>query len=220
MADVQVIYLRDVIAVDKVEPVDSLEVAALRIIGKGVGSAASVLINNIESPNFLVMSKNEIVAEVPSIVIDGDDIIRSVAVLAAKATNTERAVLTYKLSGHLTRVSGIQRLVQRYVLMLLTSPGSDIFDPDIGGGLQDLVGKVAVSLNADLDINGPVARAVNKTTEDLRKIQSQSPFLNPSERLINAELIGTFFDPRTTVLAIQIQLNSAAGRSAVTNLVL
>jgi hypothetical protein len=220
MADLQVVYLQDVITVHKVEPVDSLDIAAVKVVGKKMDSAATVLINNIESPSFFIVSKSELIAEIPSIVVQSDDIIRSVAVLAAKATNTERAVINFRLGGHLTKVSGIQRLIQRYILMLLTSPGSDLFDPDIGGGLQDLIGKVASRPASEHEVSGSVARSVNKATEDLQRLQSGSQFLDPSERLVSADIIGTFFDPRTTVLAVQVQLNSAAGRAAVANLVL
>jgi hypothetical protein len=220
MADLQVVYLQDVITVHKVEPIDSLDVAAVRVVGKKMNSAATVLINNIESPSFFIVSKSELVAEIPSIVVQNDDIIRSVAVLASRASNTERAVINFRLGGHLTKVSGIQRLVQRYILMLLTSPGSDLFDPDLGGGLQELIGRVASRPSSDHEVNGSVARAVNKATEDLQRVQGSSNFLDPSERLVSADIIGTFFDPRTTVLAVQVQLNSAAGRAAVANLVL
>jgi len=220
MADLQVVYLQDVVTVTKVEPVDTLDIAAVKITGKRMDSAAMVLINNILSPSFLLLSQSELVAEVPSIVVDGGDIIRSVAVLSSRASNTERSVINFRLGGHLTKVTGIQRLVQRYILMLLTSPGSDLFDPDIGGGLQDLIGVVASRPASDHEVTSSVARAVNKATEDLQSIQGTSSFLEPSERLVSADIIGTFFDPRTTVLAVQVQLNSAAGRSAVANLVL
>lgn len=220
MADLQVVYLQDVISVSKIEPVNSLEVAAVKVTGKKMDAAAIVLINNIESPSFFVISKSELVAEVPSIVVDSDDIIRSVAVLSSRSSNTERSVVNFRIGGHLTKVSGIQRLVQRYILMLLTSPGSDLFDPELGGGLQDLIGTVASGPSSDHAVSGSVARAVNKATEDLQRVQGSSPFLDPSEKLVSADIMGTFFDPRTTVLAVQIQLNSAAGRSAVANLVL
>jgi len=181
-----------------------------------LSSASAVLINGIESPAFLVLDRHTIVVEIPSSQVG--DLVRSVAVLSSRIAKTERSVLSFRIGGSSSRVSGILRLVQRYTLMLLTSPGSDIINPEMGGGLLSLVGKTLQGAGRGENVRSSIQQSISKTTADIRKLQSQGPGFDPDETLLSALLINVNFDARTTTLAVRAQLESAAGRAAVANL--
>lgn len=210
MADVQVVYLRDMLPVYKVEPIPDFSIPSVRIKGKRYDTAATVLLNGVECPAFLLISNAELVAEIPKAVLG--DMITTIAVLASKMTDSKKALLSFRMGGHTTRVSGVQRLVQRFVLMLLTDPGSDVYQPQAGGGLMSLIGQ-----NANLLLSGGIERCITKTSDDLRKVQKDRP---PDERLSMAAVAGMDFDARTTAMAVRIIITSAAGNSATANLVL
>ena len=215
MADLQVAYLRDVMPVTRIEPVDT-SVPSIRILGRHMSSATVVLINGLESPLFIPISDSEVIAEIPTSIVN--DLIRSVAVLSNRMGTAERAVLVFRLGGASSKVSGIQRLVQRYVLMLLTSPGSALLNPTLGGGLLKFVGKAMGGVSTNDRIAATVQQSVTKAAEDIRKIQATSSGLTAAEKLVSAQLAGVQFDARTTTLAIRVIVDSAAGRSALANL--
>lgn len=213
MADLQITYLQDIMPVTKVEPLPSATIPAVRIYGRNLLAAASVLINGIESPSFIVVSKGQLVAEIPTSLVG--DLIRSVAVLSNRIVTTERSVVTFRLGGHSSKIRGILRLVQRYVLMLLTTPGSDIHNTEMGGGILRLIGK---SINGNENIQASVQQSVAKAATDLKRIQSTSQGLSSDETLVSATIANVFFDQRTTTLAIKVQVVSAAGDAAIANL--
>lgn len=215
MADLQVVFLQDLLPVSRVEPINSTT-PALRVRGKELSAASAVLINGIEAPAFLVTDRHSLVVEIPSSQVG--DLIRSVAVLSSRITKADRSVLTFRIGGSSARVSGILRLVQRYVLMLMTNPGSDVLNPSLGGGLLNLVGKTIQGNGQGENVRTGIQQSISKTTSDLRKIQTQGAGLPPDETLLSALLVNVNFDARTTTLAVRLQLESAAGQLAVANL--
>ncbi|MCA8938939.1 MAG: hypothetical protein KDB07_03990 [Planctomycetes bacterium] len=214
MADLQVVFLRDIMPVSRVEPLDS-SIPSLRISGRNFRAASAVLINGIESPAFLSVSNSQLLAEIPSSIVG--DLVRSVAVLSNRITSTDRSVLSFRISGSSSKVRGILRLVQRFVLMLLASPGSDILNPSVGGGLTNLVGKVITGSQRS-NIQSAVQQIVSKTASDLKRIQAESDALTESETLASATLATVVFDPSTTTLAIRVSLVAANGQDALANL--
>lgn len=214
MADIQVVFLRDIMPVIRVEPLDS-DVPSLRVTGRNFRSASAVLINGIESPAFLPVSDGQLLAEIPSSIVG--DLVRSVAVLSNRITTTDRSVLSFRISGSSSKVRGILRLVQRYTLMMLTKPGSDLLNPELGGGLTNLVGQV-VGGSQSSNVQSAVQQIVSKTASDIKRIQSESNALTESETLASATLATVVFDPSTTTLAIRVQLTAANGQEALANL--
>lgn len=216
MADLQVVFLRDLMPVKRVEPLD-IDPPALRITGNRMSAAAAVLVNGVEAPSFIVTGRNTVIAEIPTAVLG--DLIRSVAVLSDRIVSTNRSILSMRLGGTSSKVRGILRMVQRYALMMLSSPGSDIVHPEDGGGLQDMVGKVVSGSGKNSSINAAIQKVVTRTNASMRRIETNSSFLEPDERFASGYLAGVLFDQKTTTLAVRVQLESAAGEAAVANLI-
>lgn len=215
MPDLQVAYLQDVMPVRRIDPLD-IAVPSIRVVGQDMNTASTVLINGLESPAFVVVSQSEIISEIPSSVVG--DLIRSVAVLSNRIGSSDRSVLVFRLGGNSSKVSGILRLVQRFVLMLLTTPGTDLLNPELGGGLLNIIGR-QVQGSQQGGINTAVQQSISKAAGDLRTIQAKaSANLLASERLTSATLAGVQFDARTTTLAIRVIVESSAGKAALANL--
>lgn len=215
MADLQVVFLRDMIRVSNVRPDLTKPFPALRIVGTDMDEAVSVLINGLESPQYLPISRTELIAEIPG----GVDVVASVAVLTNTLLSTARSVVLIRLNQQASKVSGIVRLVQRFITMLLTSPGTDLYQPTMGGGLQSLIART-FSRKDTQSLQSIAVQAVRKTVSDLVAVQSTSDFLSPDERISSAQVTGVTFDARTTTLAIQASLDSESGRTALANLFL
>lgn len=213
MAELQVAYLQDIMPISRIEPLQSVDIPGIRIYGKNLLSTVSVLINGLESPSFVVLNRGQVVAELPTSVIG--DIVRSVAALSNRVLTTERSVVTFRLGGRSSKVVGIMRLVQRYVTMLLTTPGADIIHPQLGGGLLQIIGRPVRNKE---NIQAAVQQAVSKASSDLKRVQSTTERLAEDEILVTAQLASVYFDPRTTTLAIRVQVVSAAGDAALANL--
>jgi phage baseplate assembly protein W len=215
MADIQVMYLQDVLPVTNVQPLDT-NTPSLKISGSRFDSASTVLLNGIVSNVFVILHAGEIVVEIPELL--QEDLIRSVAVLSSRALTGGRSVASFVLERSPSKVSGIQRLVQRFALMMLTTPGSDIVNPELGGGLQTLLGKTLNGKNQGTGIQSVVQQSISKTENDIKSLQANSIGLGFSEQLLSASLDRVTFDSRTATLAIRIIVQSAAGQVATANL--
>jgi hypothetical protein len=125
--------------------------------------------------------------------------------------------MRFRISRTPGRVQGILRLVQLYLKVLFTTPGTDIFLPDIGGGvLQNLGATYGADKTGDVVSN--LAIAVSQTTKQIVAIQSRDQRIPRDERLLSARLISASFDRAEGALIGTIGLSSQAGKTATANL--
>lgn len=214
MADILVVFSREMLNVTKVEPTSSFERGLLVTVAKAK-YAEVVLVNGVPSASIVPVSENQLLAEVPESVMG--DVIRSVSVLSYRPTQAGTSALTVRLLRQAKRAQGISRLVQRYVLMLFTDPGSDLFSPDLGGGLTSLVNKV-ISGNQGTNLQSSVQQCISKASRDLERIDASNLRLSDDERLDQAVLSSLLFDPNALTIAARIGLTAISGEQAISNL--
>lgn len=214
MADILVVFSREMLNVTKVEPTSSFERGLLITVAKAK-YAEVVLVNGVPSASIVPVSENQLLAEVPESVMG--DVIRSVSVLSYRPTQAGTSALTVRLLRQAKRAQGISRLVQRYVLMLFTDPGSDLFSPDLGGGLTSLVNKV-ISGNQGTNLQSSVQQCISKASRDLERIDASNLRLSDDERLDQAVLSSLLFDPNALTIAARIGLTAISGEQAISNL--
>lgn len=214
MADIQVVFLREVLSISRVEPVDNL-LGGLRITMPRAREVEVILINGIQSPSVVPLSDTQLLAEVPSTVMG--DVVRSVSALSRRPTVSDRSALAFRLLRQTKRASGIQRLVQRFVLMLLSNPGSDVFHPQQGGGFLSLV-EHTTSGRMTGNLQGAVQQCITKTVQDLRSLDAKNSRLHPDEKIDQAVLSNFAFDVNTTTIAVRVGLTAVSGDSALSNL--
>ena len=95
----------------------------LDIRGTSFVDVANVLINGYRSPNFIVESTTRIFAEIPS-AARGEPVTDIQVLLLSAAPGQESAVVL-DVGGGDGYVSGTAKLLQTFIKVLLTTPGSD-----------------------------------------------------------------------------------------------
>ena len=202
--DFQVLAFRDAAKLTRIgllmEPV-----LALDIYGRDFRDVSKVLINGVPSPEFIVFSLEHLVAQVPKSQIGAEFL--SVVVLSARELNTPVSVISFEAAIGNRAAEGRTRLVQNFLMLLFTTPGSSIFDKNKGGGLYQLAGKTLTTG----ELRAEASLSVDRTRSQLIQVQAGDSRLDPSERLQAATLLGVDFNPQTSTLSLRLRLTAADG---------
>jgi len=217
--DFQIVLPQESIILSKVSFVPGTGVGgvplALMVEGDDFTSIDEVQINSITSPDVIILSQHQLIAQVPDLVARG--VLTTVTVLSRKLTVTPHSFLRFRIPRTPGRVSGILRLMQLYLKILFTTPGTDIFSPTLGGGILENLG---ATFGADQggDIVSNLAVAVNRTTRQIVALQSRDQRTPRDERLLSANLSSAGFNRAEAALIGTIAISSQAGRTALANL--
>lgn len=207
MKGIQVIRLLDALPVNNVQIAAGVTPLSVIIQGEDFRNVESVLLNGFEAPEFVVMSRTRIIAQVP-------DAIRlaaltDIVVLSFNLTLTERSLVEFTVGRKIRSIQGIPRLMQVFLRQLLRTPGSNVFHPQSGGGLMRQVGgNITERSAADIQI------AIDRTRRYITSVQAATPRMPPEERLLSAEIAGLFVNPADTSINVTIVLTSHTGQRA------
>jgi hypothetical protein len=215
MNDIKVIVIKDILPVNRVSFVPNFTPLSLSIEGSLLLQANEVLINDINAPEFMIVSDKKLVAQVPDSQVNSR--LRSVTVLATKPSADRSSILHLDAGKTFSGLKGLEKLIQYFVKVLLQNPGSDIFNPTLGGGVLGLVGRV-VSKKDSSALSASLVSSVNQTRDQIIKQQGQINRLPSDERLLRADTQAVGFNPNTTTLAARISIGAVSGRTAVANL--
>lgn len=213
----EVVRFRDLVEVLSIPRfVPGVTPPALEIKGEDFRSVERVVINDQSSPEFIIINKKTIYVQIPEAI----QRIKTIEVLSGKFTrSTSSSKLSYELGPKTRKVAGILKLMQLFIKLLLQTPGSDIFNPERGGGLLALVGAMGTGRGMD-SIIGSVSRAVQTTVSQMRSSQINVPGLPLSEQLLSAEVTDFDIFERQMEARVKVLLVSMAGKEAVTALAL
>lgn len=215
MIDIKVIAIKDILPVNRVSFVNDFSPLSLMIEGSLLLQANEVLINEIDSPEFMILSNDRLIAQVPESQVKSR--LRSVTVLATKPSADRTSILHLDAGKTFSRLQGLEKLVQYFVKILLQNPGSDIFNPTEGGGVLGMIGRV-VSRNDSTSLSASLVSAVNQTRDQVIARQNRISRIPSDERLLRADTQAVGFNPNTTSLAARISIGAVSGREAVANL--
>lgn len=211
MFGIQLIRLLDVLKVNTVRSAVGVSPRSIIITGDDFRQVEVVMINGAPSPDFVVYSKTELVAQVPLEFVDS--FITSVAVLSSGLTLTDRSLVQFTFGTRPKKVSGIVRLMQTYLRLLLRTPGTNVFHKRSGGGLIRRVGS-----NINARSAADVAIAVNSTQQYLVGVQTAERNIPPTERLLSATVAKVNASRQDTSIAVTILLTNHSGQSAAATL--
>lgn len=196
--------------------VKGLSPLTLELRGADFSSAEKVVINEITVPEFMIVNKQTVYAQLP----EGTQSISSVRVLSSRfSRDVESALVTFEIGSKTRKVEGILKLVQLFTKWILQSPGSDLFNPTRGGGLQQIVGKVATGRDMQ-PVFASITRAISTTVTQIRAAQINATRLPLSERLLSANLVDMRIYEEQMQARARVSLQSAGGAEAVSALVL
>jgi hypothetical protein len=210
MRDFRVVQSKAALRVTSISPVRGFDPPSIIVLGEKFQLAEQVLYNGIDVPEFVIASQTRIVARIPDALLGLP--MTGVSVMTSVPAANSSSLLSLGLSRLSRSVAGMDKLVQDWMLLFMTTPGSDIFDPSLGGGGQQVVGKAAgpggSGASAELSL------AVSRTREQLLSIQAKSPRIPPAERLLSASLVSVRFDEMTTTLTAVVDIRNMVGASA------
>ena len=107
-------------------------------------------------------------------------------------------------------IEGQAELIQRVVKVLLTIPGSDIFDPDYGVGIQAMLPKLYD--DRDLEKTKMTAtEAILKAEKALKQEDAVASGLKPSEMLSSLHLRDLSYDVNNTQWVVDIVMKTMDG---------
>lgn len=214
--DLQTVVPQDTIPLSSVKYAKMSGIGVLDITGEDFRSVDEVLINDIVSPDVIVVSKTHLIAQLPgSLQLNPD--VRSVQVLSRTFTVTAKSLLRFRIGDTPGRTQGINRLVQLFVKLLLSNPGSDRFNRNLGGGALRNVGRTFNAVEGET-VKADFTIAVDRTARQIISLQSRNGSLPADERLLTASLIGATFSRSSAALYMSVELVAQSGRPAQLNL--
>lgn len=212
--DFQICYPQELIPVSKVASVPG-DSSLIEVDGEDFSAIESVSANEVLLTDLIVLSRTKLRARLPPGVTASS--VRTVTVTSRRLVLTIRSLLRFKISRFPGKVTGILRMSQLFLKVLLTDPGTDIFNQTLGGGaLKGLKRNYALS-----DTRGIVndfAISVQTTLRQIIAIQSRQR-IPPEERLVDAQITSSSFSPQEEALLATIELTNQAGQPAILNLV-
>lgn len=214
MKDFKIIEVQTVLKVTSVTVVRGLNPPSVLVVGNQLNLAQVVEYNGEKATEFFIPSPDRMLLRVPSSQVGKS--LKELKVLSSAPLPNLRSGIRLSMFGPARLVSGMERLVQAWLLIFFTTPGSDIFSPESGGGARALIGR---SSNGDgSGIAADLALAVERTTSELLRLQAKSPLLPPSERLLSCTLSSVRFDPEMITLYATVSLQNMLGESSVMTL--
>jgi hypothetical protein len=189
--------------------------SALDIKGEDFQNTSAVLINGDRSPTFVVVSSTRILADVPASQFATP--IRNVSVLKTEVDGARSTVISFESAVPTSLLSPSTYLVQRFLKLLISSPGSDIFAPTRGAGILSLLGPIPVAASA---VGALVASKVQTAVSQMLEDQSDRTDMLPEEKLSSVQVLTAEYSARDTALDVRLRLIAETGSSVVAGVVL
>lgn len=209
MIDFRFVHAKTLLKVTSMAPIRGFSPPSIVILGQTLDRTDEVILNGVTTKTFSVQSPTRLIVQIPPSQVGRA--ISSLQVLSTVPGLTDSDQLNFNASS-VSKVDGIDRLVQSFIIIALSNPGSDLFEPGSGGGILGLVGR-------STDANGKgvaadLALAIEKTKSELLSLQGKDQRIPPSERLLSATLVNVNFSPSSTVLSAIVELLNSLGQSA------
>lgn len=213
--DFQVIYLMDALRISSVSNVSGVVPRTIDVRGPDFRNVVKIEINDEEAPSFVVESRKRILVQVPD--SQEKKRIRSVAVLSNSFTKTESSLVKFELTNNPKKAAGLMKLIQVFILWLLRTPGTDVWYPNTGGGLQKLIG-AEFSKAKSGSVVAEFSLAVSRTRQQIISKQASNTRLDADERLAAANVLSAVFNANQTALIGRVELIAQSGRRAAVGL--
>ena len=215
--DYQVLFPQEVVRLNTIQQVPLATRPTLDIVGQDFSSVDEVLVNDQSSPFIQILSNTRLTAQLPVNVHASE--VRSVLVVSRRLTLSKSSVLRFKISDTPAKCTGLLKLMQLYVKLMLTTPGTDIFDPQLGGGVLNMLSS-NISGSEGAGVVSQFIISSNNVVRQIIAIQGRQPKLPLDEKLLSANVISAKFSTAQRALFVTVELISQAGRSAISNLVM
>lgn len=210
MKDFSIIAARVLLKVHSVAPIRGFNPPSVVVLGDKLNLTQEVFYNELKVTEFVVSAPNRLVVRIPESQV-GKEFVGIQVFSSVNVTKTSSA-LSFELIKPLRQIEGIERLVQSWMIVFFTSPGSDVFDLKSGGGVRAIIGKNTNTQGKG--VSADLALAIERTQNELLRLQSQNSKIPLSEKLLSATLSAMNYDDRTTTLSATVALKNMLGEQA------
>ena len=186
----------------------------LSIVGNDFRAVDEVLVNGLKSPDSIIISKTKLLAQVPDELLDQN--ILSVSVFSRRLTITPKSFIRFRISKTPGKVTGIMRLMQKYLKILFTSQGTDIFNMQLGASALRDIGSTFTGDGTQIVQN--LVIAADTATKQMIALQARDPSIPADERLLSATVTKSGFNKEEGTVNVEIELINQSGQPAITNL--
>ncbi len=214
--DLQCIFPAEVIPITQVTPIQGASPAQIRVVGSDFSSVGVVEVNEREVPAYFIENRTTMRVTLPEGVALTD--VHMVSVISNRLTLTKKSIIRFQIGRTPGKVRGTMKLVQQFLKILFTEPGTDIFLPQMGASALKGVGNT-FSKDQSAKLLSDFAIAVKSTQRQLMVIQARQPSLPADERLLNAKLTSSVFSVAEQALLVSIEITSQTGVPASVNLI-
>lgn len=210
MKDFRIIQAKTILTIFSISPIRGFNPPSVVVLGSKLNSASELLYNGVPVTEFFVSSDTRLVVRIPPSQV-GKDLVDFQAFASVSILNNSASVVL-ELSKPLKQISGIDRLVQSWMMIFLTTPGSDVFQPSSGGGARAIIGSRTdrrhSSAAADLTV------AIDRTESEILRLQSSQRNIPPEEKLLSSDLETLSFDDATGTLSATVRLKNFVNQAA------
>jgi hypothetical protein len=210
MKDLLVVQAKVVLKTTSIAPIRNFTPPAVVVLGEDLHLTKEILYNNVEVTEFVISSPSRLIVRIPTSQVGKE--LTSLQALTTSTISRQDSLLSMAIVRPLRTVQGIDKLVQQFTLAMLTTPGSDIFEPYSGGGARAIIGR---SANGNDSPAALLSLAVDRTKQQVFRSQAKNSHIPPSERLLSATLSSVEFDAENTAIRGVVDLRSVAGEGAL-----
>lgn len=214
MKDFRIITAKVILNVYSVAPVRGFLPPSILVAGEKLDRASEVLYNGISVSEFAVVASNRLVVKIPKSQVGQK--FQDIKVLAQVSAAKADATLSLGVTTPPKTVSGIDRLVQSWVIIFMTTPGSDIFTPNSGGGAVAIIGRPTD--RSGKGVAADLAIAIERTKQEILRLQAGIQTIPPSEKLLSSSLDSIQYDQASTVTSARVIIQNMIGNSAEVSL--
>jgi len=212
--DFQVVFAQELIKLTSIQEIQGFTPRTLDILGEDFRAVDEVLVNGLPSPEVVIVSRRRMMAQVPRQL--GLSQVSTVSVISNKLAITEKSVLRFRLGKTPSKVTGTLRLVQIFLKVLFTTPGSDIFAPRIGAAALKNLG-LTFGVSQGTNVVSDFIVAVGTAQRQILAIQARDPTIPLDERLLTAKVTTAGYNVQESALHVSVEVTSQTGRAALAN---
>lgn len=210
MIDLRVVNAKALLRITSIAPIRGFLPTSILVTGDKLNRTTEVQYNGVEAKEFVIASSTRLIVKVPQSQVG--KALKDFKALSPVSAAKQDAIISLGLTSPPKTISGIDRLVQNWVIIFMTTPGTDIFSPNSGGGGASIVGRptdrTGKGVAADLSM------AIEKTKNELLRIQSSNQNVPPSEKLLSSSLDTVEYDASSTVLSARVLIQNMLGDAA------
>lgn len=210
MIDFKILSRKTLLEITNVLPLRGYSPRSVLLKGPNMASTSEVVYNGVPCPAFTVESMTTVVAQIPESQ-DGKVLDSIQAFSDSIPTGDASAKITMSLASPLKKVSGLDRLIQTWLVVFMTSRGSSVFAPNSGGGGRGIVG---IPFESSRPPISDLVLSVQLTESEILSMQAQTPNIPRSERLLFAPLESIDQDSRTTSIYARVSIRNYLGELA------